>query len=219
MHHTYLYFGSTDLLPALAAHARKIFNFPDLHSPDVRILSYEKFVIEESRALRESAQMRSVSGRSLFIIAAASMTSEAQQALLKLFEEPQESTIFVLLVPHGMIIPTLRSRMTTYIYQGLTLIDISRLNLAKTFLAMTHTARSAEIAKMLKNEENARERVRDFINALEQALHTALTKSKGKKEFREGLEDIANVRSYLSDRSPSLKMLLEHLALALPILK
>ena len=42
------------------------------------------------------------------------MTSEAQQALLKLFEEPQAGVIFVFLLPHGSLLPTLRSRMLEY---------------------------------------------------------------------------------------------------------
>ena len=66
-----------------------------------------------------------------------------------------------------------------------------------------------------KDEEGARERVRGFLDGLE----TILQKDIRSKDIREGLEDIAKVRSYAGDRSPSLKMLLEHLALSLPTLK
>ena len=69
---------------------------------------------------------------------------------------------------------------------------------------------------MLKDDEGARERVREFLNALERVLYEKMQKSKPSPEVRQGLEDIARCRSYASDRSPSLKMLLEHLALSLP---
>ena len=80
----------------------------------------------------------------------------------------------------------------------------------RKFLKMQSKERSEMIAKMLKEEEGLKERVRDFINALEIEL------SKDVKKNKQGLEDIAMVRDYLGDKAPSLKMLLEHLALSLP---
>src|SRR3990167_1021427 len=82
--------------------------------------------------------------------------------------------------------------------------------LAKDFLKMRSKERSDLIAKMLKDEEGAKERVRDFVNALEVVL------AKDVKKNKQGLADIAIVRDYLGDRAPSMKMLLEHLALSLP---
>lgn len=71
------------------------------------------------------------------------------------------------------------------------------------------------IAKMLKEEEGLKERVRDLVNALEAELaRTTLAK----QATREGLADIAMVRDYLGDKAPALKMMLEHLALSLPVL-
>ena len=85
--------------------------------------------------------------------------------------------------------------------------------LAIAFLRASGKERSEMITKMLKDEDGTKERVRDFINALEaQLARTVLARADG----RQGLEDIAMVRNYVGDRSPSLKMLLEHLALSLP---
>jgi hypothetical protein len=139
---------------------------------------------------------------------------------LKLFEEPQEGVIFVLLAPHGSLLPTLRSRLLNY---PETLQQKAAQNFAGAFLKSSSKIRSAEVAMLLKDEEGVRERVRDFLNALETILYAQLdgqkpnhAESRGKKELIEGLEDIAKVRSYTNDRSPSMKMLLEHLALSLP---
>ena len=147
------------------------------------------------------------------------MTSEAQQALLKLFEEPQEGTVFVLLVPHGALLSTLKSRMLEYEFKGVAFEspELRRhLDAAQEFLSWSYKQRSDWITEFLSpsagGEEWIRERARDFVNGLEAELYKQLTS----KEIREGLEDIAHFRTYLSDRSPSLKMILEHFAVTLP---
>jgi DNA polymerase III delta prime subunit len=114
MHHAYLYQGSLSLLRTLAQDARERFGFMGEHNPDVQVREYEKFGIEEARELQTAASMRSSSGRALYIVGVSQLTTEAQQALLKLFEEPQAGAIFVLLAPHGSVIATLRSRLLEY---------------------------------------------------------------------------------------------------------
>ncbi|HVU80012.1 MAG TPA: hypothetical protein VHD37_01470, partial [Candidatus Paceibacterota bacterium] len=98
----------------LAEDARERFSFPNPADPDVHAIEFEKFGIDDARELVRTASLESVAGRALYIVGIASMTTEAQQALLKLFEEPQAGTVFVLLVPHGSVIATLRSRLLPY---------------------------------------------------------------------------------------------------------
>ena len=171
--------------------------------------SFERFGIDESRELIALSSLKNFN-EAVFLIGAASITGEAQQALLKLFEEPQAGTTFVLLVPHGALLPTLKSRMLEYPELSTVTENSSRYGEARQFLKMGGKERSDFITKLLKDEEGTKERVRDFVNALEIEL------VKDVKKNRQGLEDIAMVRDYLGDRSPSLKMLLEHLALSLP---
>lgn len=203
-------------MPALVESARSGFNFKEGNNPDLHVLSFEKFLIDDAHELTRSAQLKSVSGRSLFILGLASINTQAQQALLKLFEEPQEGITFILLVPHGILMPTLRSRLMAYPLQSRT-SKASRFDLdAKTFLKNPYKMRSAHIAAILKDEENTKERVRSFLTAIEEILYKKLESSKGGKEYRLALEDTGKVRDYLADQSPSLKMLLEHLAATLP---
>lgn len=217
MHHAYLYEGNLTILPKLASHARKLIGVETRgKDPDVHMMQFEKFGIDDARSLRVTASLRSVTGHVIFIIGAAAMTTEAQQALLKLFEEPQEGTVFVLLVPKGSILPTLRSRFMEYPAK---LDSDASATEVKKFMAAPYKTRSAEITKLLKDEEGVRERARDFLDALEEFLYNQFWGSKEQEEIKEGLEDIARVRSYVGDRSPSLKMLLEHLAATLPQLK
>ncbi len=175
---------------------------------------FEKFGVEDARALIERAGLKNF-GQAVFLVAVGSITSEAQQALLKLFEEPQEGTTFVLIVPHGTLIATLRSRMLAYpkpieAEQGS--------SEAKKFLKSSGKERSDYIAKLLKDDEGAREAVRELLNGLEAELMKGLKKHAGDKAYLDSVQDIAKVRSYLNDRSPSLKMLLEHLAVSIPVL-
>jgi len=187
---------------------------------------YEKFGVDDARALIEQAQLKNF-GEATFFVAVGSMTSEAQQALLKLFEEPQAGTTFILLAPHGTIIPTLRSRMmplTPRLPASQKVLgspapgrpDHFVQQAATSFLKSSQKERSDYIAKLLKNEDDAREQVRELLNSLEAELHSGLKKAKQKTLYIEGLEDISRVRGYTNDRSPSLKMLMEHLALTLP---
>ena len=178
--------------------------------------AFERFGIDESRELIALSSLKNFN-EAVFLIGAASITGEAQQALLKLFEEPQAGTTFVLLVPHGALLPTLKSRMLEYkqltkdgplLSEGPSFV----MQEAGKFLKMGGKERSDFIAKMLKDEEGTKERVRDFINALETELAPRVQNAAA----RQGLEDIAMVRDYVGDRAPSLKMLLEHLALSLP---
>ena len=121
--------------------------------------------------------------------------------------------MFVVLVPHGTLIPTLRSRFLEYPER---ITSKKHKGDAEEFLASSYAKRSAWITAFLKDEENVRERTRIFLNEVEQVLYKDIESSK---DIREGLADIAHFREYLSDRSPSLKMILEHFAATLPTIK
>jgi hypothetical protein len=209
IHHAYVYEGPQGALDALAEDARGRFGFGAEHSPDAHVRRFEKFGIDEGRWLVEAGALRSSGGRALFVLGIASITSEAQQALLKLLEEPQEGSMYVMLVPHGALLPTVRSRMLPY--PALLEADAGTGDAAK-FLSLGGKERSDFIARLLKDDEGAKERVRDLINALEAELYKRVADGRA----RRALGDIAMARDYLGDRSPSLKMLLEHLAVALP---
>lgn len=209
-HHAYIYEGALPLLPALAADARERFGFEGVHHPDVHVREFEKFGVDESRALGAQAALRPAGGRALFVVGLSAVTTEAQQALLKLFEEPQQGVMFVLLVPHGTLIETLRSRALPY-PPWETPERLAR-GPAAAFLRAGQKERSEYIAKLLKDDEGARVRVRELLAGLEAELQTTVSEPR----TRAALEDIARVRSYVGDRSPSLKMLLEHLALSVP---
>jgi DNA polymerase III delta prime subunit len=172
--------------------------------PFVAIL-YERFGVEEARELIHRANLKR-EGESIYLVAAPAITTEAQQALLKLFEEPQAGVVFVLLLPHGVILPTLRSRMLEYKEKQKPAAG----HLGSTQRDLHQT--SAFLVELIKNDD--KDAIRDYLNRLEIQLHPKIADPK----VRQALEDIAMVRDYLRDRSPSIKMLLEHLTLSLSTL-
>jgi len=225
-HHAYFLEGETNLLREVSDDVRAREHIK-ANDPDFLERAYEKFGVEEAAELKTLASFRAAGAKSFFIIAISSITIEAQQALLKLLEEPRLGLTLLLVVPHGMLLPTLRSRMLEYPHNPNSAAQKVLGSSLRTqpdifaqqsldFLKAPNKARSATITELLKDDECTRERVRAFLNGLEVELHAKLVESQGKKEFREALEDVARVRSYAGDRSPSFKMLLEHLALALP---
>ena len=234
-HHAYYIEGSLAQFEAYERALREEEGF-GAHDPGFSARRFERFGIDEARALIQAASLRHTGSRSLFFIAAGVLTTEAQQALLKLLEEPHEGTRFVLLVPHGGLLPTVRSRMLQLSreefppkrssdppsrplasrarpFSSEILPDSS--GVAKEFLSWPYKKRSDWVASFLKEEEDARERARQFFVELELELYPKIAN----RDAREGLEDIEHFRQYLSDRSPSLKMILEHLAATLPTLR
>ncbi len=82
---------------------------------EVIAFSFEKFGIDDSRELLERAYRRPAAGAEsqIIIVRATFITEEAQQALLKLLEEPPHSTAFYFAIPPGVhILPTLLSRFS-----------------------------------------------------------------------------------------------------------
>lgn len=212
-HHAYYVEGPLSLLSEVAAEARATFGFTANNNPSVSVEEWEKFGIDEARELATKASFRDVGGRSLYVIGIAGITSEAQQALLKLFEEPREGVVFVLLVPFGTLMPTLRSRFEKAPF---TFAVSETTKDAKAFLALPYKERSAVVTLLLKDDTDAKERVRVFVQQLEHLYHASLKGKMPSPAVAEALRDIGEVREYLADRSPSLKMLLEHLAAVLP---
>lgn len=212
-HHAYLIEDSTSLFDAYVEAIRKQEGF-DTDSPDFFAQKYETFGIDEARELIARASLKKLGERSLFFIGISSIGAEAQQALLKLFEEPQAGLTFFVLTPPGIFIPTLRSRFVTH---TLDVGEASSTAAAKKFLQSSYKERSAMAADMLEDDdEDNKEKVRDLLNAIEALLAPKLSQSA---EIRQSLEDIAKFRSYVNDRAPSLKMILEHFALTLPQLR
>ncbi|MBI4120698.1 MAG: hypothetical protein HY457_00360 [Parcubacteria group bacterium] len=207
LHHAYCLPGGRDVvLKSLLRFLEDVLQFTTRGNPDFWYEACDTLGIEESRRLKEmQSRTSSGAGRKIFIVAANSMTREAQNALLKVFEEPTEGTHFFLIVPDvGMLLPTLRSRLhvvTTHM-QG-----VADSGVAKEFLRASFPERVRLLGDII--EEKDKHKARAFLDELERVMY-AEDKVQGTES---ALRDIEKCRGYLDSRSPSVKMILEHVAL------
>lgn len=199
MHHAQLYIGEAeDMLSQIDARERKA-------GPDVFYQTEKRFGIKQARDLKEMASRTSVEGEyRTFIIITSSITTEAQNALLKLFEEPPQTARFHLIVPReDVLIPTLRSRLLR------THDDVADTenDMARTFLQSPYRTRLETItARMKEKDDDWAEHV---LNGSEVFF--------SKKGNYDALREIAFVKKYFYGPGASKKMLLEHLALSLSV--
>ncbi|MFT5037404.1 MAG: hypothetical protein ACI9VM_000984 [Candidatus Azotimanducaceae bacterium] len=171
---------------------------------------YESFGIGEARTLSSRAFVKPVL-RDVreFVVSFTSITSEAQNALLKLFEEPPVTSVFhVVLRNSDMLLPTLRSRLLLVDTQ----LESTNTDAIKAFLKQSYKERIEEIATRTKKKDVS------WIEEIGAGAEAFVAARKQKSESGV-LASVMYVRQYLGARGSSSKMLLEELALSLPVLK
>lgn len=186
-----------------------------LGHPDLWVRRYGGMGVDDARDLRERASLRAVGGSyRVFIFFAASITVEAQNALLKTLEEPSGDAFFFIIVPTPeTLLPTVRSRarMITVSSAG----AVSSVD-AKTFLASSPAKRIDMLKPLLeKGDDDKRDlsAILTFLSELERVLGASLAK----KDVRDGLRAIYRARSFLNDKGALVKPLLEQVALLAPV--
>lgn len=185
------------------------------HNPDISVLRYGLFSVADARKVAETVASAPFAGEHKVVIIAASRAyHEAQNALLKVFEEPPAGTFLFLVLPTlGGLLPTLRSRVQTLLAS-----EVNRAipEIAQQFIKASKEKRSALIKKLStgSDEEERREHREEAI-ALVNGLEAALL-SRGVETHASALTDIAMLRGHLYDRSAPVKMILEHLSLVIP---
>jgi hypothetical protein len=204
LHHAYFIEGEkTSALASLEAFLKDAFGISRQGHPDVHYSEYDSFGIDESRSLQEMQSMRPVMGdKKIFILVTGAITSEAQNSLLKVFEEPTPGThFFVIASSARLLLPTLKSRMVVVRHESAP-NDMGQAG-AQAFMEMSYKDRLAFVATMI--EEKDKTIVEGFLAALIQELHI-MGKMKAVRE-------IMPMMGYLKDRASSLKLILERVAL------
>jgi len=218
LHHAYLIEGPREEnIAALVEFLENDAKIATHGNPDFWQESYETMGIDEARDFSERQLRRAVGGgRKIFIAGADSITVEAQNSLLKVLEEPTEGTHFFFLMPTSeRLLPTLRSRLE--IVHGIAGGANGMGREADKFLSM-NPAERAEFLKPLIDDKDKSGAIR-FVSVLELAFRKKIDLVRASAEEIFSLEEIEKGRGYLLDRSPSVKMILEHVASVLPRLK
>jgi len=206
-------------------------------SPNFYRITNPNFGIEDSHNIKffqsQSVSESQDSEKKIIIIEAESFTNEAQNALLKVFEEPsQDSHFFIITSNKDNLLVTLRSRME-YVrtkcpeYNRGAEKSLSKDKQKETvnFLKENPKRRLDIVKDMIdafkdKSEERTKNTILEFLNSLETLLYNRY-KSEGINLDKDKIfifEEIVNCRKYMILRGASVKMLLEHLAFVLPVI-
>lgn len=208
---THLIAGGSEMIAAVLTVIEK--GGIEIHgNPDIYIREYRHFGIENARDIRQKATARAFGDKRYFIIAAAVMTSEAQNALLKTLEEAPGDAMFFLIVPSPQtLLPTVLSRAQLLKLPG---SDADTALDATKFLGASCAAR-LDMLKSLMDKDGDDKRdmsaIIRFLSALERKLATRMS-----AETREGVEAVYRARLYVSDKGALVKPLLEQVALLVP---
>lgn len=183
-------------------------------SPVHRFFNQTVLDIETARAIILWAQTP-YNEEKIALISFHTIGLEAQNALLKILEEPRVGVRFILITSNkANLIDTVLSRVLLVREEK----NTQSLEDVKTFLTTKHNLRMklpcvTNILSQLDEEgRKNREIVRDFILSLTTVLIANKVESKYIKETFE-------VASYAADPSASSKALIEYLSLLLPIVK
>ncbi len=201
--------------------------FPITNNPDFWQKEFNVFKVDDGRDLNiKHLNLPIKYDRKVFIIYANSITKEAQNSLLKIFEEPRADTFFFLILPSvNDLLPTLKSRLIfnqKSISSQKDFKSRSRINLnGEEFLECNIGKRLEATAKIIKDIKDEKINKIDAINFLKNIENVIKSNLKLKNSYTAkgknllALEDIEKAISYASDESPSIKVILEHLALVL----
>lgn len=211
-HHAYLLEG--DIEPSYEELLKSLttLEIVTLGNPDVFIKDYENLLIDDVREIKDFESERSLNknGRKILILKTRMFSYPAQNALLKVFEEPRPGVVFFLIIPDGAkLFPTLRSRL--FAITGKFAADDELRQSAKKFLADSKKDRLDFVKKFTDMESKVllKEKVVKFLNFLEKEFSVSESVDKNK------IEDIYLAKKYIGDQGSSPKILLEHLAVTL----
>jgi DNA polymerase III delta prime subunit len=170
--------------------------------PDTRHVVTDSFGIDEARALIANSSRRPLGGgKHRFVIVTRSLTVEAQNALLKLFEDPPADTHFYLIVPHeSALIPTLRSRLI----EEVTTKNAVDLEATEEFLDQDIRSQLESLADLAKRQP---ERLTSLAKEIGLSRPTKLRPNSQRA--------LLLTLKYVYNRGASRKMLLENLILSM----
>ena len=212
-HHSYLIEGDIELsFKDLILSLEKL-DIPTLGNPDLLIKEYDNLLIDDAREIKDfqSQQASAKFKKKIIILKTRSFSYPAQNALLKVFEEPKDGVVFFLIMPNaGKLYPTLRSRLLGTIGEYASGDEMKKS--VKIFLNGTIKDRLDFLKDFMDMESKAKlkERALIFLNTLEETLSQSNTLADKDK-----CKDIYMAKKYIGDQGSSPKILLEHLAAVL----
>jgi len=230
-HHAYFVTGESEQgIEKALSHAETELGLARHNNPDLIVLRHGLFSVEDARTIADRANRAPMSGeQKVIIVSALRLFHEAQNALLKIFEEPPAGTTLILVVPsEGMLLPTLRSRLLPLPETAGTESEMKHPSPeTDAFLEATSTEREKIIAKLLDRAKSDTDEVKqgarnEAVRLVESLIEAAYAKREATKdpadreELMAFLSDLDAFLPILHERSAPLKLIFEHILLVIP---
>ncbi|MBX4210649.1 hypothetical protein KW783_01625 [Candidatus Parcubacteria bacterium] len=176
LHHAYLIEGDRESsVERLKKFLTSELKYTMLGNPDFWHSRFETMTIDDARFFREFQMRKALAdNKKVVIIETDFLTREAQNSLLKIFEEPTADTHFFLVLPSAeILLPTLRSRLFISRHDSHDKIDMSD---AREFVKKSPAERLLMIKDIV--EEKNKAKAISFLNSLEAYLNSTLDLKK-----------------------------------------
>lgn len=206
LHHAYLLIGQREKIKSMVRDfLSQSLGLNIFSSPDVRVFSSSNLSIDDVRQIKVYEEFKDFGGeRKIFIIDSDFITLEAQNALLKILEEPTKGTHFFMIISQDTVIDTLRSRMYVLNLNEVTPEDESWLSYS--------LEEKLELIKKITDDSNSnpKQEAINFVNKIERELYNSGVVNNFNK-----IVLCQNTRKYLYDKGAPIKMILESFVLSL----
>lgn len=207
LHHAYVCIGDTSTVcKEFETFLTEHLSVPVIGNPDYRVFEETTLSVDSARELGVLQSQKNMSGgKQIFVLKVGYIGEEAQNALLKIFEEPTPDTHFFVFLPQDTLLPTLRSRVRIVRSEHLD-------KHTSSFLKLSIPERLAYIKKItddISDEKQTKQSAIDLINQIEGELY----QDGGAVTHALTLALCEKARTALFSRGAMIKMLLEHVAL------
>lgn len=217
LHHAYLLVGDIEsTLNNLFLFLKEI-NIKTKQNPDFHLFSFDTLKIDDAHLIKSLSENKSFDGgKKIFVISVNQFLHDAQNTLLKIFEEPKENMHFFVISKNvDSFLPTLRSRCyiinlqqnkkeNPEIIQFLNSTLSNKIDFVKNLLDTDED----------KGEDSPRTKALDFLDKLEQVLHEKIL-SRRNLDI-DIFHKIFTARKYIRQPGSSPKNILEAIVLNLP---
>jgi len=224
-HHAYVYTGGRlEGIEAAYRFCEERLNLSRQGNPDVTLFEFDHLSVDDARRIGTFAAQAPTQGeQKAIIIVTGRFFEQAQNAFLKIFEEPPEgTTLFLILPAEGVLLPTLRSRLITLPRDTTEIADV-----AQKFLDADPAEREKIVTKLIarskadKDKEDERQAARlEAVRIVEGIMRAAYAKRSNAKgntgELDLLLKELDRFMPIMHERSAPLKLIFEHLRIVLP---
>jgi DNA polymerase III gamma/tau subunit len=215
LHHAYVVEGDNQsAFENICLFCEKDLNFSTKANPYFIYETYDKFLVDDARRLKELQMNKTKEGqKKIFVISFNFITTEAQNSLLKVLEEPTKGTHFFILTPSAHIfLDTIKSRVSV-----LSVGQLEEKKDAEFFYKSSIAERIkfvANLVQKIKDEKASKSDAIKLIKGLEIELHKKIAGSKKEEQIDclNKIKKLNKVYDYLHDNSASVKQLLEYTA-------